>query len=248
MKKEQKQTKNLPSLEKTQDIMGFLQQPALKIAEAITGILSSDKKDLKLSTGQLVQAAIKCNLLTQLGEEIKVYRNKGKIRENYLKSDINRATFKELLSFIDDESPDDVRFKAIKSIFISSIEKGVDAKGEMLAYQIMQICKKLSSAEILILKANYQLVKNENYFAGKGVDFENARVSNWSQVVAGQIGHGLSELVLQYETHLIDLRLISDYQYSSGQKTRVETNFSKTSYYRLTELGYELCKFIIQYE
>ena len=97
--------------------MKFLQEPTVKIAEALTGILASDFKDWKLSAGKIVQAVIKGSLLTQLGREIEKYQEEGKIKEDYLESDIDRASFKELLEFIDEEVPDEIRFKAIKSIF-----------------------------------------------------------------------------------------------------------------------------------
>ncbi len=55
-------------------------------------MLASDKNELKLSAGRLVQASIKHKFLTQLGKEIKEYRGKGKIKEDYF------ATHKEQAS------------------------------------------------------------------------------------------------------------------------------------------------------
>ena len=66
------------------NLVEFLQQPAIKIAEFITGILVSETKDWKLSAGHLVQASIKWKLFSQLGKELKAYIEKGKIKENFL--------------------------------------------------------------------------------------------------------------------------------------------------------------------
>jgi len=199
---------------------------------------------LKLSAGKIVQAAIKGSLLTQLGREIEKHREEGKIKEDYLESDLNRASLKELLKFVDEEAPDEIRFKAMKSIFFSSI----DGSDESLAYELMQLCKKLSSMEILILSVNYNVVNGTSKPAQKGIEWESARqVNYWAQVIAEQIGHNLPEIVLKYEDHLIGLRLISDRHYPID-KTRVTENFAPTSYFRLTPLGYKLCEFITKYE
>src|SRR5947207_2639040 len=107
----------LIKLDSSKNVMNFLQQPTLKIAEALTGLLVSDKTDWKLSAGKIVQATIKGRLLTQLGRELKGYIKKGQIKEDYFASNNNRASLSELLKFIDDEVPDEERFKAIKSIF-----------------------------------------------------------------------------------------------------------------------------------
>src|SRR3989338_8177761 len=146
-------------LDNAKGIMQFLQQPTLKIAEALTGIFTSDSKDWKLSAGKIVQAAIKGHALTQLGKEKEKYRTEGKIKEDYFESDVNRASLKELLKFIDEEAPDEIRFKAMKSIFFSSIENGVTDDQGAIAYQILNIAKQLSSTEVLILSANYNLEK-----------------------------------------------------------------------------------------
>ena len=236
--------KNLIKLDDVKSIMQFLQQPTLKVAEALTGILTSDLKDWKLSAGRILQSVITGNLLTQLGREIEKYQKEGKIKEDYLENDINCASLKELLKFIDEEAPDEVRFKAMKSIFFSSIDGGDDS----LAYELMQICKKLSSMEILILSANYSVVKGTSKPTTKGIEWGATRqVNYWAQIIAEQIGHNLPEIVLQYEDHLIALRLISDRHYTID-KTRVTENFKGTSYFRLTQLGHKLCEFIIKYE
>ena len=60
------------------NIINFLQQPATKMAEFLTGLLVSETKDWKLSAGRLVQASIQWKLFSQLGKEIKDYIDKGK--------------------------------------------------------------------------------------------------------------------------------------------------------------------------
>lgn len=230
-------------LDDIKSVMQFLQQPTVKIAEALTGILASDFKDWKLSAGKIVQATIKGSLLTQLGSEIKKYREEGKIKEDYLESDLNRASLKELLKFIDEETPDEIRFKAMKSIFLSSLGKGDEA----LAHELLQICKKLSSMEIMILSTNYNVVKGAAKPRTPGIEWgANKGIGYWAQVISEQIGHNLPEIILQYEDNLIELKLISDRD--RPDTTRIASNFIPTSYFRLTPLGYKLCEFITKYE
>ena len=100
------QGKELIKLDDPQNIIEFLQQPATKLAEFITGVLVSDSKDWKLSAGHLIQASIKWKLFSQLGKEIKDYIEKGKIKENYLENETSKQSLSELLKFIDETAPD----------------------------------------------------------------------------------------------------------------------------------------------
>lgn len=235
--------KEITKFDDIKSVMQFLKQPTIKIAEALTGILTSDLKDLKLSAGKIMQAAIKGNLLTQFGREIEKYQKEGEIKEDYLESDINRASFKELLQFIDEEAPDAIRFRAMKSIFLVSVGNG----DGVLTHEFLQICKQLSSMEIMILSANYNVVKGTAKPTTPGITLSATQIKYWAQIIAEQIGHNLSEIVLQYEDHLISLKLISDRHYPID-RTRVTENFDATPYFRLTPLGYKLCEFITRYD
>lgn len=131
----------------------------------------------------------------------------------------------------------------MKSIFFSSVDGGDDA----LAYELIQICKKLSSMEILILSANYNVVKGTSKSTAKGIEWgANRVVGCWAQIISEQVGHNLSEVVLRYEDHLIEIKLISDLD--RKDKTIVSNTFIPTSYFRLTPLGYKLCEFITKYD
>jgi hypothetical protein len=230
-------------LDSVESVGEFLRQPTLQIAEALTGILASDLKDWKLSAGKIVQSVIKGNLLTQLGREIKEYRQAGKIKENYLENDLDRASFKELLRFIDEEAPDEIRFKAVKSIFFSSLQ-GDSA----LAHELLQVCKKLSSMEVLILSANFKMVKGTAKPEQPPIDLTGSRnIQYWARMISRQIGDEIPELVLKHEKHLVELGLISDRDYPMDT-TRVVGEFIPTPYFRLTTLGYKLCEFMTNYD
>ncbi len=231
--------KDLIKLDSPEDALAFISNP-LKLAEALTGILTSEKKEWILSAGKLVQASLKFKLLTQLGRELNEYREKGEIKEDYFATNSNQASFNELLEFIDEEVPDEERMKAMKSIFLSSISKNSSEEDERLAYELMQICRNLSSGDILILKANFDLVTDKAR-PGITVNIGSTSAEDWLHTIARQIGHNLPSLVEAREQNLINLALISKRVYQDLSSIR------GTQYFRLTLSGYKLCEFITKY-
>jgi hypothetical protein len=232
--------KDVIKLDNPQDALAFISDP-LRVAEALTGILVSDKKEWILSASKLVQASLKFKLLTQLGRELNGYREKGKIKEDYFATNSNQSSFNELLRFIDEEVPDEERMRAMKSIFLASISPKATEEDERLAYELMQLCRKLSSGDLLVLKATYEISKGK---ARGGIEVDtqkNIGAAGWLQVVAHQIGHNLPSLVEAHEQRLMELRLISQRMFSDL------SGFAATQHFRLTSSGYKLCEFISQY-
>ena len=232
--------KELINMNDKKSIEKFLDQPSGKIAEFLTGILSSDFTALKLSAGKLIQACLKRDLFTQLGREIEEYRKKGEIKENYYSTNKNQFSLREMLKFIDEEVPDEERFKAMKSIFLTSVSKDASGKDEELAYEFMQICKRLSSGDLLVLKAAYDK-KNGNTNLKRSID-DVRQATEWCHLISLQIGHGIPSLAEAYEEKLIELKLIGDRRHSDRSGFTEEKNF------RLTGLGYKLCEFIVKYK
>lgn len=243
-----KQQSLLVPIKDFRGLANFLQETTIKLSEAITGFLTSDKNDYKLATGHIIQSIFKGNLLTQFGRELESFRNKGLIKEDYFATHQQQATLVEFLKFIDgEETPDEERFKAMKSIYFLSIAKDTTEEDEVLSYQLMQTCKKLSSAEILILLGTYDVVKNPSRQLDIGVAWgSSVKVSYWAQIVSKKIGHNLPELVLQHEVNLIALKLIVDYLFLRSD-LGISDEFHPSQYFRLTSLGYKLCEFITRY-
>lgn len=61
----------------------FLDEWLPAIAEAITGALAAGPKSWAVSSGKLVQGALKGKLFQQVSREIKELRNKGKIPDDF---------------------------------------------------------------------------------------------------------------------------------------------------------------------
>jgi len=244
-----KQQNEIIKFDSEENVIDFLQNPTPQIAKSLIGIfLGSGIKEWKYSLGRVLMAAFnKKNLLVQLGEEIKYYHDKKEIKENFLNSNKNKESLHELLKFIDNEVPDEERFNAMKSIFLASVSKKSKKIDEELAYQFMQICKRLSSSEILILKAAFDIYNGN---IRKGIPEPNLGITqaiSWFVVIANQIGHKMPDLIEQQEEHLINLKLITKRTQPPNYSTTQDT-FMKSEHFRLTPLGYELCKFITKYE
>ena len=216
-----------------EDVYNFLQKPTVVIAEFLTGILSADMSAYRLSAGKLVQAAIKGKLLSQFGQELKQYREEGKIKEDYFATNKNQASLLELLEFIDSNIPDEEVFKAMKAIFFTSIAKGADEAKEHMGYQLLQVCKKLTSLDVLIIKMCYDISKAEHHQYQEINNF-----GDWERIVSEKIGFGLPELIGAQDDKLVGMGLLSGREYSDKSGVR------KGSEFRLTRLSIKLCEFI----
>ena len=224
----------------TLKVAEFLQQPATKIAEFITGLLVSDNKDWKLSAGRLVQASIKSKLYSQLGKEINEYIKKGKIKDDFLDNAQNFKSLSDLLEFIDEATPDNDRFNAVKDLFFYSVAKDSSEAEQVLSYQFMKLCKELDSGNLLVLKATYD-INNKKYspkLVSTKIDLNERNVNTWLLNISKQIGHEIVSLVEVHEDKLINLKLI-------GPRTESDrSGIFVTTKYRLTDLGYKVCEFI----
>lgn len=232
--------KALIDLENPKSIVEFLQAPTLKVAQFLTGLLSSAPTKWIKSAGHLVQGWIACNFFEQFGRELKDYVEKGKVKENFFSTGAQQASLRELLKFIDDGADED-RFKAMKSIFFAGISKDATEADEILAYELMQIGKKLSSNDIILLRAAYDIA-NGGSVNLQGANKQTTATDEWLRIVAHKIGHKLTHLVELSEQHLIDLKIITKRTHPDGSGVECRGTF------RLTPLGMKLCEFITAYK
>ena len=235
--------KSLIDLENPKTVTEFLQAPASKVAQFLTGFFSSAPTQWIKSAGHLVQGWISCNFFEQFGRELKDYVEKGKVKKDFFSTGAQQASLRELLKFIDDGT-DEERFNAMKSIFFASISVDATADEEVLGYELMQICKKLESNDILILKAIYDITKGGGSNI-QGINLMTRQAADWLKIVAHKIGHKIPSLVEVNERRLIDLKLIDDRIYDTGRHTSSEIAGGPN--FRLTQLGIKLCEFITKY-
>lgn len=232
--------KNLIKLDNSEDIRSFLEKPTIAIAEFLTGLLASSNlfpSSYILSTGKIVQSAIKGKLFSQLGKEFDKYRKEGRIKEDYFATHKNQISLLELLKFIDGDIPDEEIFNAMKSIFLTGVEKHADKQQEEISYQLLLLCKKLNSMDILILKTCYKVYKGEYGDVNTGIN----SFGEWVHVVSSKVGYGMPELISYEDDKLVELGLLTTRSYVDKSGIRPAKEF------RLTPLSIKLCEHITKF-
>ena len=230
-KKDKKQP--LPGSElSTSDI---IDKTILSIAEGITGIAAAGREQWFLSIGHLLQRIRSGRFLTTLREEWSRYREEGRVGDDYIVTDQHQETLQELLDFLDDDSPDEIRFSVLKKIFLTAATESISSRESILPQQYMRICRGLSSGETVVFLAAYDLAR-----AGERPERERS-AAHWLKEVAESSGLVYPELVELHERNLIQKNLLTPRHYSD----RSGVDFGQ--HFRITDLGWEICRFIGEY-
>ena len=144
------------------------------------------------------------------------------------------------MKFIDETTPDEDCFNAMKTLFMKSVENDSSIEEQILSYQFMKLCKDLESGDLLILKASYDITngKLSNNLSPTDIDSNNTSAEAWFKNISKQIGHEITSLVEVHEDKLVKLKLIGPRTHSDRSGVRLSKN------YRLTDLGCKLCEYI----
>lgn len=212
-----------------------------ELSKIIAGFLTSDIPQHVLATGRILGAARKHQLLRQLGDEINRLKERGQLRDDCLAEPRVQSSLLDLLQIIDIETPDDIKFKSVKAVFLYSLKNGIDEREKILTYELQKLCSTLSSGEIVVLKAAFELQRGINLrpYQG-GMNLGTQIIEEWRRFVAFQIGHNDTSLVNLYEEKLIEKKLIEGGRYGTDGERFV------SQYFRLTTLAQRLCEFIVQ--
>ena len=215
------------------DTSRIIERTLQRLTAGLTGIASSKREDWFLSLGHIFQRLRGREFLTQLLHEWNNYVIKGLIKDGYENTEQHKVCFQELLDFLDNDSPDQVRFTALKRIFLTAATEQVSSRESVLPSQLMRICRTLSSGEILVLESAYRVLK-----VGKWNDRTISGASGWLGAVANESGLKYSALVTTYESELIQKHLLTGRVYEDGSGVHLLPSF------RLTDLAVRLCDFI----
>jgi len=218
------------------DTVELMKNTLTSLAEGITGITASERKELALSVGHIFQSFRKGQFLSRLGKEWDTYREKGRIKDDYIDTEQHRSCLQELLDFLDNDSPDDIRFEVMKKVFIAASTETASDRNSLLPYQFLRLCRGMSSGEVIVLNTTYRISKSEKIPNVSGTSIR------WLDAIAKESGLGHSSLVEIYEDELIKKRLISGRIFSDRSGVEEKPHF------RLTSLGLELCDFIASYD
>ncbi|MHC4682535.1 MAG: hypothetical protein ACYTEK_28095, partial [Planctomycetota bacterium] len=205
------------------------------LAEGITGVAAADRKDLALSVGHIFQSLRKGQFLSRFGEEWDSYREKGRIKDDYLETEQHRSCFQELLDFLDNDSPDEIRFEVMKKIFLVAASESTSDRNSLMPYQFLRLCRGMSSGEVIVLNTTYRIAKSE-----QPQDFSAAGA--WLDLIAKESGLAHPALVEIHEERLIEKHLLSRRVHGDRSGVALRPNF------RLTSLGLDLCDYIASYD
>lgn len=209
------------------ELAELMDQPYLRIAETITGMLKVGKFGILQSSGRILQGAIQGKFVKQFAQEIRMLADEGKIKDDYTDK-YGFQSLTELLNFIDSEAPDEERLNAIKGLFFNIISIDSLPENELKNYQLFQIAKKLSAPHVIILKAAYERYK-------RNPDSGISSADVWFRTIANDIGHKNKYLIMSEDQNLIDLFLLTDRIHSDGSGVEPRNC-------RLTDLGIEFCE------
>jgi hypothetical protein len=232
---------NLVSKEGQDDTSRLLAEIAKGLAEGITGVAASDRKDLILSLGHLFQRGRSGRFLKTLIDEWDQYREKGKIKDDYIRTEQHQECLQEMLDFLDKDSPDELRFSVLKKIFLVAATEAQSSRDSVLPQQYMRLCRALSGGEVLVLSATYHVAQHD-FAIQKVAALKDSSASKWLAKIAEDSGLKYPELVEIHERNLIEKNLLTKREL--GDRSGV----SLGEHYRLTGLGYEICQFLESYE
>lgn len=205
-----------------------------KFFDGITGFASAEKGDFAHTANRLFKSLFSNEFFDQLMLEWDFYCQKGKIDLDYTNSKPYMNSLSELLDYLDTNIPNYEVAETLKKLFFISAYKDYYEDNKLLTIEYMKIIKKLSSGELAVLFATYNLIKG-------GIP-DSCNASKWLAIVAEKSNLVYKELVEVYERRLMDLGLITARLYNDG------SGIDKGKYCRLTDLGYNLCKYIENYD
>jgi len=162
----------------------------------VSALLTSGLPRLAFAGPKVAFTAMAVEVLTDFGKEVSEWIKRGVFPEDFSGRPSGYQTWVELLQEIDTNPTDADRLKAMKAMFLAANRIDASDGQSILAYQLFAIAKKLSSGELLLLRASTQI---------QGTSPEP--IQTWLAKVANAVGHGLTALVEVHERVLVDYHL-----------------------------------------
>lgn len=214
----------------------IVKRTVTSLAEGVTGLAVSEKKDFILSVGHILQRMRSGHFLNAFLKEWDIYKEKGRVKDDYEFTDQRLNCLQELLEFLDKDSPDELRFSIMKKIFLVAATETSSDRNSYLPVQYMKICRSLQSGEVLVLNSSFRISKDISTWESQH------GAETWLRMVAKESGLEFPELVEIHESQLINKNLISPRTYEDRSGAQFKP------YFRLTGLGHSFCKYIETYE
>jgi len=179
---------------------------------------------------KILHAAVKGQGWRQIAVALEELKAGGKIREDFVDSDLGKACLSELLEAID-KNPDPRRIEALKNAFLRIATRPGKESEAIYQQQILHMIGTLSSGEIVLLATMYR-VGGTNLYSG---------AHQWLNDMTRETGFIDEGLVKLAEAPLIEKHLILPRQHTDA------SGISWGQRNRLTGLGERVCEFIQAY-
>jgi len=228
------------------ELQRLMENPIQVIAEVVSGYFASGNGYLAQAGFRIVQGAFKAGLFEQLDRELSELRKRGKLPDDFSGNKNGYKSWIELLSILDEEIPDEDRLEALKAMFFAVNKVGIDDRQRVLNYQLFQITKRLTSGELLLMKAVYEAYRNSE-FSGTGQMY----LEGWARSMSSRLGHGLASLVVRdsnalEQQGLINARLaVGNMPVAASAASDHMVNPAQA---RITDLGIRFCENLQTYQ
>ena len=126
-----------------------------------------------------------------LFQEVEELRNRGRIADDYWSTDQGKDCLQEIVDCIEKDSPDQVRFDAVKKLFLVAATEEHSDRDSPLPLEFMRTCRSLSSAEILILSTAYRCGKK------LGMGKSCVRFKNLANLPVDLIGEAITRIPVE---------------------------------------------------
>jgi hypothetical protein len=215
----------------------LLQQPTVKLAEVLTGVMAVGKQGLGVSLGRVASAALQGKMMRQVYDEVQNLIKQGKLDQDYASSKYGFRSLADLINFIEQDTPDEDQFNAVKTFFFAVGAVNADEKQKAYFLYLLRQVKQLSSSQLMILSISYDIHKKGDSL----VKMLNGRShGDWLKLIAERMGHHSTALVEMEEDGLISMRLLS-------KRTERDQSGITDQNARLTDLGLSICEVIDKY-
>ena len=208
------------------------------LIEGMTGVFNYTKDDCLLSISLISKRSRGGKFLNELLKEWNKYREKGKVKEDYQFSEQHKVCLQELLDFLENDSPDEVRFLVLKKILLVASTEKISDRNNLLPQHFMKIVRKLTDGEIILLTAVFDIDIQRKFWS----DDPHYSADSWIKKVTLESNLKYTQLAEIYEKSLMDKKLITPRFHPDGSGVHVRPHF------RLTDLGFNLCQYIASYE
>lgn len=213
----------------------IIKEAACSVTEGVSGIIASKRSENILSASHIFQAFLKGRGLDQLCHEWDNLKEKGKIKDDYETTPQHRDCLLELLDFLDNGCPDEARFQTMKKIFLVAATETASDRTSLLPNQFLRLCREMTSGEIIVLQSAYKLANQDDINGVNGAGI-------WLRMIADASRLKHTSLVEIHEENLMKKYLLTRRLHSDRSGIVLKPHF------RLTELAYDFCAFITNYD